>query len=473
MESDWYRRLQSVLAGPAGVVAPLLVVLPLALSSASFNEITGTGSGATLQKLAVVVSTLIVALLLGIRVPPLPVWLLAGAVAAAYIVGLITGARGISGFDADMLFGAAGLIYPWLVFFIDWRKLAPFWRTLPLAVAPLLAIVVSSVAELTGALDLTLIRQEYTGAARLSAGMPPAFLAGLSLMAVGASMLIWATKHWIGFYLAVINVAIVALTGTRMATAAAGLVFVCMLVVGVVRRYPHWIAGLVVTVVAAVGGGVYIIPNFLQRIAGASGGGTLQGSGRELAWAYFFQRFLERPLTGFGPGSGPLLAEQAGSHVVRDFFVSPHNTYLTMAVDLGAILGLVFFGALIWLFVVIWRRLGRDLRWLMLVFAIATLIYAGFDNLLTAPQSAVAFCVFLALMWSSAGDQAATASESDDGVAPSEAPAHRPAAASPRREYRARKPRRMNASGDHTAPQPRESSVPYGGFRNGPLVAAS
>lgn len=408
MRADWRGRLQISFTGHAGGVIPLFVLLPLALSSTSFNEIIGIGGGATAQKMAVLGGLVVAVFLLGVRIPPLPVWVVGSAVTIAYIVGLVTNARAISGFDVEMLFGAAGLVYPWLAFFVNWRRISTVHKFFPLAVAPLFAILFAAVVQLTGLLDLTLVRHEYTGALRLSAGMPPAFLAGLSLIAVAASLLLWVRLHWIGLYLAVVNCAIVALTGTRMATAVAGFMFIATLILAVVRRYPHWLPAIVVTSFAGVAGAIFIVPNFLQRISEASGGGMLRGSGRELAWSYFFERFLERPVTGFGPGSGPLLAEQAGSHVVRDFFVSPHNTYLTIAIDLGVVLALVFFGAIVWFFVSTARTIDGDTRWWLAFFAVATLIYAGFDNLLTAPQSAVPFCLLLALLWNDRGDSHGT-----------------------------------------------------------------
>lgn len=447
MRADWRGRLHSSLTGHAGGVVPLVVLLPLALSTTSFNEIIGIGGGATVQKIAVLGGLVVAVFLLGFRIPPLPVWVVGSVVTLAYIVGLVINARAISGFDIEMLLGAAGLVYPWLAFFINWRRISTVQKFLPLAIAPLFALLFAAVVQLTGLLDLTLVRHEYTGALRLSAGMPPAFLAGLSLIAVAASLLLWVRLHWIGFYLAVVNGAIVALTGTRMATAVAGFMFIATLILAVVRRYPHWLPAIVVTSLAGIAGAIFIIPNFLQRISGASGGGMLQGSGRELAWNYFFERFLERPVTGFGPGSGPLLAEQAGSHVVRDFFVSPHNTYLTIAIDLGAVLALVFFGSIVWLFVLTARTVDGDTRWWLAFFAVATLMYAGFDNLLTAPQSAVPFCLLLALLWNDRGDSRGASRGALRGSPVSDAGARFPTGNRGSRASNIRHPRRYDAGG--------------------------
>lgn len=394
------RRIRAALAGPAGVILPFLLVLPLTISYATFGQVTGSLGGATAQKLAIVAAIIIAAVLLGVRVPPLPVWIMAAAVAAGYVLGLITGARDVDGFDSDMLFGAAGMLYPWLVFFIDWRRLDRFWRLIPLACSSLLTIVVALILIACGDDTVAIMRPEYTGAIRLSAGLPPAFLAGLGLLGLIASLWIWSLGHATGIYLAIINLGIVALTGTRMATAISAVSFLVLLVVGFISRYPHRIIAVAMTAVGVIGGVFLVLPNFIQRYRGsAEGTGLLNASGRDQAWAYFMKKIAERPLTGYGPGSGPLLAADSGNPIIVKDFVSPHNNYITLTLDLGAVLALVFLGALIALAVMLVRGSHGAQRWLASVLFVGAAVYALIDNLLTAAQAAILFATLLAYLW--------------------------------------------------------------------------
>ncbi|WP_197517244.1 O-antigen ligase family protein [Microbacterium karelineae] len=431
---------------PVGIVYPLAVMLPLTLGFSTYALLPGGVGGATIQKALILFAFLIVAALLGVRMPPMPVWVIGGVIVAAYVLGLITQAREISGIDTEMLLGAAGLLYPWLAFFIDWRRVAPEWRAMSLAVMPAGAVVVSVLLGGTGVVDMTIIREEYTGAFRLSAGMPSAYLAGLALIGVMGAAWLWARGRWVGPYLALLNCAIVALTGTRVATLAAGLVLAGALVLALIRKLPQRIPALALSVVGLIGALVVLLPNFLQRTRESGRGGLFDGSGRDQAWSYFWSRLLEHPWAGFGPGSSPLLAGESSNHVVRESFLSPHNTYLTMAADMGIPLAIVFFFALGWTVWGVWRRAGGSERWVVLLACSAALIYAYFDNLLTAPQSAVAFVMFLAMM--GAGARVGTPDQDSEGDASVLSPGSRREESrdllagrkgSPRREWRDRR----------------------------------
>lgn len=391
------QRIQPHLRGPIGVAVPLVVLLPLVVGYSTLSRISELVGGATAQKLLVVIGMLVVALLLGVRVPPWPIWAIAAAVGVAYIFGLVTHARGVEGFDTEMLFGAAGLIYPWLVFFIDWRPIRPVWRATSLSVIAPLAVAFASILHVTGLVGVQVVRSEYTGALRLSAGMPPAYLAGLAFLGMCGALWLWSQGRWVGFYLALINLGVCALTATRVATLAAALVFVVMVVLGVVHKYAQWGAAIVLSVVGVVVGSILLLPNFVDRMLGTAGG-IIEGTGRARAWSFFLGKLESYPWTGYGPGSTPLLAAQSSDETIRRAFVSPHNNYIDVMVDLGVPLAVVFMGAIVWLIVQCARRVSGDVRWLIGVTGFACLTYAAFDNLLTAPQSAVMFVMFLALI---------------------------------------------------------------------------
>lgn len=164
-----------------------------------------------------------------------------------------------------------------------------------------------------------------------------------------------------------------------------------------------------------------VLPTFLERTSGAAtGSGLFSGSGRGSAWRYFAERIAERPWTGFGPGSGPWLAEQSTNKTVREYFISPHNEYLRFSADIGIPLAVVFFVSLVILVFMTARAASREMRVLVIAVSASMLAYGIFDNLLNAPQSAVGFALLLACFWAGTANKHATDGEHD----------------SPRRSYR-------------------------------------
>lgn len=398
MVSAIYERLWQALSGPLGVLVPLLVMVPLVVGYATLTGVAGDLGGATVQKGAIVLAMAIAAVLLGVRMPPVPVWVIALSFVAGYVVGLVTQARAVDGFDTEMLYGAAGYVYPWLAFFVDWRKVRAVWRATALALITPLTLVFAWTANAVGLLDLTLVRHEYTGALRLAAGMPPAYLAGLAFVGVAGSMWLWSQRRWAGFYLAAINTAVCAATGTRGATVAAAIVFLAGIVAAIVWRLPHWIAALGLSVIGGAIGASLILPTMLLRTT-ESADSAFAGSGRDAAWNYFLTRLQGRELTGFGPGSGPLLASQSQSSHIRDHFVSPHSVYVSLLVDIGAPLALAV-GAGFVAIVVLTILRGRGPERVIVAAAGAACVWYGiFDNLLNAPQSALLVSMFFAMAW--------------------------------------------------------------------------
>lgn len=396
--TELYSRIRGMMSGPLGVVPASLVVLPLTLSYKTYEILAPGIGGATVQKALVVVAILIAVALLGFRSPPWPVWVIGSSIGVGYIIGLITQARGVDGFDTEMLLGAAGLVYPWLLFFIDWRTVRSAWLSAVLGGLAPFTVLLSSILQFIEPLGITMIRHEYTGALRLEAGMPPAYLAGLSLVGVAGGMWMWVQRRWMGFALAIVNAGICGLTGSRLATVAAGVIFLGTVIAAVIQGYPFAKTSAVLTGLAAVGAGIVLLPNFLARVNGTHGG-LFEGTGRDQAWTYFWTRLLEWPWTGFGPGSPPMLSEESPNWVVRESFVSPHNSYLTLAVDIGIPLTVTYVAGLIALFVVIFRDSPIPQRVLVVLVAVACLGYGIADNLLTAPQSAVMFVAFLAFLY--------------------------------------------------------------------------
>lgn len=389
--STRYARLHGRFTGPIGVVIPFLLLAPVLTGYATIQSVLAVDSGATLQKLVTLLGVVIAGALIGLRVPPWPIFVIFGVIAVALAIAVLID----TGVDRSVLVrGSAGYTYGWFAFFVDWRRISERARALALAMAPTIALVISVPFSLTG--HTIFIMEEYTGAARLAAGMPPAYLASLALFGVIGAAWLWSLGSPWGLWIAVLNAGVCALTGTRGATLAAAVVFVGMLIVATVRRQRHWQVGLGVGAVGAVLGAALFLPLFLQRSI-ESAHGVFGLSGRTEAWAYFLGRFQERPWTGFGPGGATMLAQESGVPMIRNGFVSPHSAYVSLLVDIGAPLAVIFVLALVALFWTAHRHVSASYRPLMWVVLGTCVFYGAFDNLLNAPQSAVPLGVFLAM----------------------------------------------------------------------------
>ncbi|MFC3399009.1 O-antigen ligase family protein [Microbacterium amylolyticum] len=294
-----HRRLRTVFAGPLGALLPLLVLLPALTGYGAIQSLFGIDNGAMLQKIFVFICVAVAGILVGFRIPPWPVLVLFGVFATAFFIASLLDLRDAGPGDLVLIRGTAGYVYAWCVFFVDWRQVNVRSRAVSLAFAPIIAVLISVPLSISG--HTIFIMHEYTGALRLAAGMPPAYLASLALFGVIGAAWLWSLGSPWGLWVSVANAGICALTGTRGATLAAGLVFVAMLIVAVLYRLRQWRVGIGVGVVGLVAGAMLFIPLFMQRST-ASAHGILGFSGRTEAWSYFMRRFQEHPWTGFGPG---------------------------------------------------------------------------------------------------------------------------------------------------------------------------
>jgi O-antigen ligase len=132
---------------------------------------------------------------------------------------------------------------------------------------------------------------------------------------------------------------VVSYTRSAWVSAAAG--FAVAAVVSRLVRKPLLIAGTVVTL------GLLTLMVFSPEIL--SGNDLLQNrvletgnvTGRSSRASYSWQVFLEHPVIGAGPGA---LDARIGAKFAGEGFDTSHNTYLTILVDSGVIVALVFAG---------------------------------------------------------------------------------------------------------------------------------
>lgn len=374
---------------------PLLILLPVLTGYSAIESIFGVNSGATVQKLAVLVAIVLAGIFLGFRVPH---W---AAVAVIAIFGIALVFASLTQDDAPvsiLLRGTGGYVYAWLAFIVDWSAIPSRLRAVTLATAPAVAIAISVPLVFTG--NASFVMHEYTGAVRFAAGMPPAYLASLALFgAIGAAWL-WSLGSPWGLWLAAFNALVCVMTVTRGATIATGIVVLTMLVVGAIRRQPQWQFGVVGGALGVVAACILFVPTFIERFL-SSAQGVFGFSGRTEAWSYFLSRVADHPWVGHGAGGATLLAAESGNATIEKSFISPHSAYVSLLVDIGIPLTVAFFALLFTLFVCVARRGEPGFAPVAFGAMVACAFYGMFDNLLNAPQSAVPLALFLALAMAS------------------------------------------------------------------------
>lgn len=267
------------------------------------------------------------------------------------------------------------------------------------AVAMLRAVCfVPAVSVLLGLLlDLSGVRPLFvdSGGARLAALGHPAFLAGVCLPAIYATLLRWlGTGSPHAALLLGVNLTILVLTGARAPTAYALLVIAASLVLAPSTAIPRT-RGLVM-----VAAGIFAVPILLVlgesfsslRLFTVLGNEAGNLSGRELLWTAIEAAADQAPWFGWGLGAGNVIIPHDGqiAQLLRTW--AAHNEYLRMRVEGGAI-GL----ALLILLFVLWaaahtRRLPPLERLVMRLVLLAFAAHAVTDNVLISTPA----CVFFA-----------------------------------------------------------------------------
>ncbi len=263
------------------------------------------------------------------------------------------------------------------------------------ALLPALALGVGALLSVAGVRPL--LFEEYTGAFRLAGGLAPAYLASFGMFGVFAGMWLWRSGYARGAWFAAGNMAVTFATGTRGAAIVALLLVWCaVMFTGRGGKRATIVARGAVAALLFAAAAVFV-PLLLER---TSGQGSLQGplSGRDLAWAYFWDVFLRHPVIGNGIGHASVAAQDANNKLLQEAFVAPHNTYLQFLVDFGVVGTIVAVVAICALFKVARRATSGHTRMMVGCLGISLVVYAFFDNLLTSPQPALAFTVVLAAL---------------------------------------------------------------------------
>ena len=195
-------------------------------------------------------------------------------------------------------------------------------------------------------------------------------------------------------YLATLNLALVILSGTRMAIFASAVFAGTYAALSEAlrqqlkqqRRTALAGVGLVAAILVAYW------PTLIGRIF-ADDGETLELSGRDELWSFYWQEFLFSPWFGRGLGAGVVAAEKWYGFALS----TPHNEYLHLLV-IGGVVGFVLIaGAILLWYRQLLRVASPNDREFLLALAPALAAYAVTDNILTY-SSALALYAYLGMV---------------------------------------------------------------------------
>lgn len=368
------------IAARATLVALLFIVL--SVGGATLSILTGIAGGATMLSALVLACVFSVGVAMGFRRPPIPaivvvsIFFLWGAVWV--VLPDKTGRSAV-----DWVGSTVSYTIPWLILAINWEKISTRFVATMVAVAPLIAVLVGFGLDVAGIQDM--FNMDAIGTIRLAGGLPAAYMGSLAGFGMIAAMWLWLRRERPGLLLFVLDGLVLAGTLTRGPLLLASLVILALTLFTKRTRSRIAVLARFAFLLIFSAGLATVLPGVLARTQGQD---DYQGglSGRELAWDYFWQRHLERPLFGYGPGAHATLSQESSVALVREYFVAPHNTYLQLLVDFGLFGTAAILVSMIWLLLAVARQQERTERVLLSSMGFAMAIYAYFDNVLSVPQ---------------------------------------------------------------------------------------
>jgi O-antigen ligase len=259
-------------------------------------------------------------------------------------------------------------------------NLAPGSRRLfGLAIA-ILPVVSVALGSFLAAVDVaTLFEGTQWGRPRLkgAAGQAAAF-ALIAFAGFGVAVH-EATRPGRGYapYLAITNLVLVILSGTRMAILASVMFLVAYLLMSEALRELLRTHRLVLSLagIAVTATGIYYWPILLARMF--HGGDGVAMSGRDDLWSFFLEEFWLSPIFGRGLGAGFIALEDWG-----EGFKVPHNEYLHLLVIGGVVGATLCLGAIGLWYRWLLRQSSPNDRDFLLALIPALASYALTDNVI-------------------------------------------------------------------------------------------
>jgi len=285
------------------------------------------------------------------------------------------------------------LLIPWLFLSVKFNDKTADALLIGIALMPTISVLAAIPVEMIGALNrigepLTMIAVDYTGGARLTGMNFPAFLAFFGYVSFLVCLHKVVIENRRGFiFLALVNLAMIILSGTRMpsllAVLLAGLMifFASKETLKGAAKINLFLLGLVFVSVVMV----FYWPQLEARMFAQTSDSAVNLSGRDEIWSYFLAAFYESPVFGKGVGAGVVLLED----VVIYSSHAAHNEYLRLLVDGGVVGLLLYIGGVVVHMAIIAKHLTRDEKVLIFGFFFLLAIYSLTDNALTAPPTLV------------------------------------------------------------------------------------
>lgn len=361
--------------GPAsgldfGDFAVYPLILGFTVVYLNLDEVVAQGLGNQSEKALLILAAIL--FLISRPLPPSRLYLTL-AFAAAPAIALI-GTDFLYASTGRFVRGFVSYMSPWLLMAFWVREREARLLMIALSFAPLFCVGIGFVYETVGLWEL--FHKSYDGAVRLQGSTIPAFLAAGAALGVFACMV--CARHYDQryFLLAVVNLAILALTGGRMA------LVIALLGAGfyVLARYRITVA-LVMQGVAAVAVMVVsafaLFPDLIARLSESG------DSGRGDLWAVVWRVWEAHPYFGIGLGHQGMIVPESVSKWVTT--TAAHNEYLRLGCELGWV-GLTLLGIVLTLFILVNTLLAPKKGDPM--FALMCLLFLLFsysDNALSLP----------------------------------------------------------------------------------------
>lgn len=267
---------------------------------------------------------------------------------------------------------------------LDWEQ---FLKIIKLT--PLLILLIGLAMDLMQFHPL--FRTEYDGSVRLQATSVPANFAMTVFFAVLAHSLdfnSFKTNKILFYFYLVLLIGLIILTGSRMA------LFCSMLVIAFIWYRRIRIPTLFKVFMIAVGlifSTYYLIINSARSNQSI---GSINTSGREEAWLFFFQEYQSNSNYGIGIGNS-LKYFTAGD---IQYFTTPHNEYLRLLLE-GGNIAFISIGLLVLYFILnsfrAYRKFGDQNKYYLLVLYLTTLVYSITDNTFSTYQYYLPFLFFV------------------------------------------------------------------------------
>ncbi|MEV4902739.1 O-antigen ligase family protein [Citricoccus sp. NPDC055426] len=298
--------------------------------------------------------------------------------------------------ESWMIYAFVGYVFAWFATLIRLDKLDRDTLARTMTFVPILGILLNLLLDTLGLTEL--FRHEFTtGLLRLSGTLPSSHFGSLFVIGVigGAWMYYRGIRN--GLLFAFIHVMLCASTLTRGPLLVAVLIFAG----AVLSNPPNKQVSKVAVYSSGAVAAIVVVFVFAEEIISRFQSSGL--TGRDLAWAYYFDQFQVSPLLGHGIGAAAELSQYSRSANVREYFIAPHNTYLQLLVEVGMVGTSIILIALIGVALLAFKMTHRGFRPILAFGFIGYLIFGYFDNLLNSFQSTFGLVLLLSISIYAAG----------------------------------------------------------------------